>query len=178
MIFNVYMKNIFLVGFMGSGKSSIGKRLSKKLNLNHLDTDRIIEKQNSMSIKEIFNNKDEKFFRKEEFKLITTLSKTKNQIISTGGGLFCNNDIVKYINENSISIYLKYSSEILYERLKSNNEDRPILTHIKNEELKYFIDDLLGERDKYYKKSTITIECNDLTKEEILRKINSLIITG
>ena len=178
MIFNVYMKNIFLVGFMGSGKSSIGKRLSKKLNLNHLDTDRIIEKQNSMSIKEIFNNKDEKFFRKEEFKLITSLCKTKNQIISTGGGLFCNNDIVKYINENGISIYLKYSSEILYERLKSNNEDRPKLAHIKNEKLKSFIDDLLSERDKYYRKSTITIECNDLKKEEILRKINSLIITG
>ena len=64
-----------------------------------MDTDRIIEKQNSMSIKEIFNNKDEKFFRKEEFKLITSLSKTKNQIISTGGGLFCNNDIIKYINK-------------------------------------------------------------------------------
>ena len=177
MIFNVYMKNIFLVGFMGSGKSSIGKRLSKKLNLNHLDTDRIIEKQNSMSIKEIFNNKDEKFFRKEEFKLITSLSKTKNQIISTGGGLFCDNDIIKCINVNGISIYLKYSSEILYERLKSNNEDRPILTHIKNEELKYFIDYLLDEREKYYRKSTITIECNNLKEEDILRKINSLIIT-
>ena len=178
MIFNVHMKNIFLVGFMGSGKSSIGKSLSQKLNLNHLDTDRIIEKQNSMSIKEIFKNKDEKFFRHEEFKLITSLSKTKNQIISTGGGLFCNNDIIKFINKNGISIYLKYSSEILYERLKSNNEDRPILTHIKNEELKSFIDNLLAERDKYYKKSTITVNCNDLKKEEILRKINSLFVTS
>jgi len=163
---------------MGSGKSSIGKRLSKKLNLNHLDTDRIIEKQNSMSIKEIFNNKDEKYFRKEEFKLIASLSKTKNQIISTGGGLFCNNDIIKYINNNGISIYLKYSSEILYERLKSNYEDRPIITYIKHEELKSFIDDLLGQRDKYYRKSKIIIECNDLKKEDILRKINSFIITS
>ena len=125
---------------MGSGKSSIGKSLSQTLNLNHMDTDRIIEKQNSMSIKEIFNKKNEKFFRKEEFKLITSLSKRKNQIISTGGGLFCNNDIIKYINENGISIYLKYSSEILYKRLKSNNEDRPLLTHIKNEELKSYIE--------------------------------------
>ena len=67
------------------------------------------------------------FLDNEEFKLITSLSKTKNQIISTGGGLFCNNDIIKFINKNGISIYLKYSSEILYERLKSNNEDRPII---------------------------------------------------
>ena len=70
----------------------------------------MIEKQNSMSIK-IFKNKDEKFFRHEEFKLITSLSK-QNQIISTGGGLFCNNDIIKFINKNGISIYLKYSSEV------------------------------------------------------------------
>ena len=75
-----------------------------------MDTDRIIGKQNSMSIKEIhLRIKMKKFFGKEEFKLITSLSKTKNQIISTGGGLFCNNDIGKFINKNGISIYLKYS---------------------------------------------------------------------
>ena len=116
------MKNIFLVGFMGSGKSSIGKSLSQKLNLNHLDTDRMIEKQNSMSIKEIFKNKDEKFFRHEEFKLITSLSKTKNQIISTGGSAVYSSISMHHLMSFSKVIYIDTPLDVVIERIGVGQE--------------------------------------------------------
>ena len=88
------MQNIYLVGFMGSGKSTIGKKLSKKLNLKFLDTDKIIEKKNSMTINQIFYNQGEKFFRNEEKRLLIVLNKYKKTIISTGGGFVCNSRII------------------------------------------------------------------------------------
>ena len=163
---------------MGSGKTTIGKKLAEIFNLKFLDTDKIIEKKNRMTINQIFNKHGEKYFRNEEKKIITDLKKHKNSIISTGGGFVCYNNIMNIINQDYITIYLKYSSEILYERLKKEKEKekRPILKNIKKKELKYFITNLLSNREKYYEKSKVIIECTNLNDQKILRKINSMII--
>ena len=94
--------------------------------------------------------------------------------------LIINNKKITFTQMSSIDEinWKKFDVDYVFECTGKFNSKEKLLAHIKNEKLKYFIDDLLAERDKYYRKSTITIECNDLKKEEILRKINSLIITG
>ena len=160
---------------MGSGKSTIGKKLSKKLNLNFLDTDKIIEKKNSMTINQIFYNKGEKYFRNEEKKLLIELNKYKKTIISTGGGFVCNSRIIDLINKNNFTIYLKYKSETLYKRLLKEKQNRPLLKNLKEPDLKKLIENLLFSREKYYNKSKIIIECKEINENEILREIYSTI---
>ncbi len=160
---------------MGSGKSTIAKMLSREIYFEHIDTDSIIEKQNCMTVNQIFKKKGVEYFRNEESKLIDKILNKNKIVISTGGGFVCNNDIIKKINKNDISIYLKLTSKKLYERLKFNHKKRPLLLNIKSDKLKKYINDLLSERENYYSKSKIIIDCNKLSKEEILRKINSLI---
>jgi len=169
------MQNIYLVGFMGSGKSTIGKKISEKLNLKFLDTDKIIEKKNSMTINQIFYNQGEKYFRNEEKKLLIELNKYKKTIISTGGGFVCNSRIIDLINKNNFTIYLKYKSETLYKRLLKEKQNRPLLKNLKESDLKKFIENLLFSREKYYNKSKIIIECKEINENEILREIYSTI---
>ena len=160
---------------MGCGKSTIAEKLSKEINFKHIDTDSIIEEQNSMSISEIFKNKDEKYFRNEEYKILEKILNQKRIVVSTGGGFVCSRDIMNKINKNNLSIYLKLSADNLHKRLKSNYKKRPLLSNIEAEKLKYFINSLLIKREEFYAKSSIIIDCNELNKKEILRKINSLV---
>ena len=160
---------------MGCGKSTIAEKLSKEINFKHIDTDSIIEEQNSMSISEIFKNKDEKYFRNEEYKILEKILNQKRIVVSTGGGFVCSRDIMNKINKNNLSIYLKLTADNLHKRLKLNYKKRPLLSNIKTEKLKEFINSLLIKREEFYAKSNIIIDCNELNKKEILRKINTLI---
>ena len=103
---------------MGCGKSTIAEKLSKEINFKHIDTDSIIEEQNSMSISEIFKNKDEKYFRNEEYKILEKILNQKRIVVSTGGGFVCSRDIMNKINKNNLSIYLKLTADNLHKRLK------------------------------------------------------------
>lgn len=160
---------------MGCGKSTIAEKLSKEINFKHIDTDTIIEEQNSMSISEIFKNKDEKYFRNEEYKVLEKILNQKRIVVSTGGGFVCSRDIMNKINKSNLSIYLKLTADNLHKRLKLNYKKRPLLSNIKEEKLKEFINSLLIKREEFYAKSNIVIDCNELNKKEILRKINTLI---
>jgi|TARA_B110000263_G_scaffold35016_1_gene26773 shikimate kinase len=170
------MSNIYLIGFMGSGKTTIGNALSAILNFDFLDTDKEIEKRNLISIKDIFKTKGESFFRNEEAKIIKNIPKLKNTVIATGGGFPCFNNHIDILNSLGTTIYLSYDIETLYLRLK-NNDNRPLINEENQKELKSYIKNLLSERIKTYNKSKHTILCNNLTVNEILREINSLIIS-
>ena len=108
------MPNIYLIGFMGSGKSTLGTLLSNSLNFNFIDTDKLIEKRNSMSISNIFKTKGELFFRNEETKIIKEIIKLKKTIVSTGGGMPCFNNNIETLNKYGKTIYLDYDIESLY----------------------------------------------------------------
>jgi len=170
------MSNIYLIGFMGSGKTTIGNALSAILNFDFLDTDKEIEKRNLISIKDIFKTKGESFFRNEEAKIIKNIPKLKNTVIATGGGFPCFNNHIDILNSLGTTIYLSYDIETLYLRLK-NNDNRPLINEENQKELKSYIKNLLSERITTYNKSKHTILCNNLTVNEILREINSLIIS-
>ena len=162
-------KNIVFLGMMGSGKSTVGKLVSKKLNLNFFDIDNEIENKTKMKIKDIFEKKGETFFRKLEEKMsISFLSKNKG-VVSLGGGAFLNKNIQKEILENHLSVWLKWDDATLIKRIK-NSKKRPVASKLNEEELKKLIKD----RSKVYSKADLKIKCDNLTKDEILDKLIKL----
>ncbi len=162
-------KNLVLVGMMGSGKSTIGYLLSKKLKLKFLDIDNLIEKEMNMTIKEIFQEKGEKYFRNLEEKITIKYLNLKNSVISLGGGAFNNQIIRNEVIKNNFSFWLNCSNSVLISRIKKNTK-RPIankLNMIKFEEL-------MNKRSKIYSKANFKINCNKLSKNEIITKIIEL----
>ena len=158
--------NIVFLGMMGSGKSSIGKIISKKLKLDFYDVDNIIEEHLKMKISEIFSKKGEFFFRKIEEKITMDTLKKKNILLALGGGSFLNKNIRNEILKKHLSFWLYLNDFILIQRIK-NNPKRPIAFTSTKEELV----DLIKKRSKVYSKALYRINCNNLTKYKIALKI-------
>tara|TARA_B100001287_G_C22681774_1_gene530852 strand:- start:1528 stop:2058 length:531 start_codon:yes stop_codon:yes gene_type:complete len=163
-------KNICLIGLMGSGKSVIGKDLSKIYNFKFLDSDMEIERETGETINSIFLNYGEEYFREKEEKVCLKLLDLENYIISLGGGSILNKKIREKLNKNSHSIYLKVEIDILLGRLK-NSKKRPLLNNINKREI---LEKLYKERKIFYNKADLIIK-NNFNKNEILAKINSSI---
>jgi len=159
-------ENIVFLGMMDSGKTSLGSLISKKLNLDFYDTDDLIEKKIGMKISKIFKEKGEPFFRKIEEKTSLEILKKNNVVIALGGGAFLNKKVHKEILENHLSFWLKWNDKILIQRVK-NSSKRPLASNLNNDELL----DLMKKRSKIYSKADFKINCNDLTKKQIIDKI-------
>ena len=155
---------------MGVGKSTLGKIVAKKQELEFIDVDLVIENKLSMTVTEIFKNKGESFFRKEEEKEALKSLKKSNCVIALGGGAFINNTIRENVLKNSISVWLDIDLKIINTRIKRNDK-RPLLNKENNQEK---IKQLYEERKNIYKSSNYKINCNNLSKEEIVKKIISL----
>ena len=162
----ILKKNLVFLGMMGSGKSSIGYLVSKKLNLVFADIDNLIEKENGLSISEIFKNKGESFFRSLEEKITLKALKEVNTIISLGGGGFINNKIRNEVLINHFSFWLNWDESILIKRIK-NSKKRPLAFQATDQKIKK----LIKQRIKIYSKAQFKINCNKLTKTEIVNKI-------
>ena len=159
--------NLVLLGMMGSGKSTIGLSLSKRLNTNFFDIDKIIEREQNMKVNEIFEKKGEKFFRSLEEKITLSALKSKNSIISLGGGSWLNEKIRKETNiNNNVSFWLNWDTSVILERIKKNNK-RPLIKNLNDSE----IVKLILKRSKIYAKANYEIDCNRLTKDKIIKKI-------
>ena len=163
--------NITICGMMGSGKSSIGKLIAKKINYNFIDTDILIEKKENKSINQIFAENGEEYFRALEKKITLNYLNNKKTIISLGGGAILNKDIRLAIKLNSFNIYLKSNKFVLKKRLE-RSKSRPLL---KNVILDEKLDELLNQREKFYNNADLIIN-NDKkignTINEILKFIS------
>ena len=159
-------KNIVFLGMMGSGKSSIGQLVSRKLNIPFIDIDNLIEEYAGMSIAEIFENNGEDYFRNLEEKITLKSLKFKKSVIALGGGGFINNKIRHNILTNHISFWLSWSESILLKRIRGSKK-RPLVFKSTDKEIKAIID----KRIKIYSKAQFKINCNKLTKSEIQKKI-------
>ncbi len=159
-------ENLIFLGMMGSGKSSIGSLVAKKLQLNFIDIDNEIETELGLSIKKIFETKGENYFRKFEEKITLKKLKLKPVVISLGGGAFTNRNIRKEVIKNHLSFWLNWSDEILVNRIK-NSKKRPLVSNASENE----IIDLIKKRSNIYSKALYKIECDSLTKKEIVEKI-------
>lgn len=159
---------IFLLGFMGCGKSTLGKKLANKLDIPFFDLDKIIEEQIGISIAEIFKTKGEEYFRTLETQVLKQLIyKQAKFVIATGGGAPCFNNNIELINESGTSIYLKYNEGILASRLINAKANRPLIANKTKEDLIVFITNLLKAREQFYLKSKIVVEGNNITANQI-----------
>ncbi len=174
------VKTIFLIGFMASGKSTVGRLLSKRLGFSFIDTDKLIEQEEGIGIPEIFKLKGEDYFRELESRIlkgIVNSGKIRNSVVATGGGLPCFGDNLKIIKDNGVVIYLKVDVEDIINRI-DNADKRPVFKELLDgKELKERIRSLLDYREYYYNQADIVIY-NDSSKtpfvvvEEILKDLN------
>jgi len=160
---------------MGSGKSSVGEKLSAIISYDYLDLDNYIQQKEGKTISEIFKNKGEIYFRTIESKYLEEIIGTAdNTVISLGGGTPCYGQNMKTIksSKNASSVYLKTSIASLSERLFSERDERPLISHLKNrEELNEFIGKHLFERFSYYDQSDITVNTDQKTIDEVVEAI-------
>ena len=172
------MKKIVLLGYMASGKSEIGKLVSKKMNLPFFDLDYLIENELSKSINQIFEEKGEIFFRKKEHELfVAKINSDESYVLSLGGGTPCyanNHELLK--NDGITSIYLKASIATLAERLKRNTTKRPLLQNLSESELSDYIAKHLFDRSFYYNQAKFTITVDGKSPLEIVAEIEKILL--
>ena len=160
-------KNLVLTGMMGVGKSTIGRKLAKELNIKFVDVDKLIEAKEKSTITAIFKKKGEIYFRKIERKTTLDILKKSNLVIALGGGAFLDNVVRKETLRSSISIWLDLSTRSIIKRLK-NIKKRPLLDE-KN--LEVSINKIYSERKKIYNQSNLRVKCDLLEIDQIIKKI-------
>ena len=159
-------ENLVFLGMMGSGKSSIGLLVAKKLQLNFIDIDNEIEKELGKKITDIFKENGEDFFRKIEEKITLKKLKVNSSVISLGGGAFTNRNIRKEVLKNHLSFWLNWNYKILLNRIK-NSQKRPLAINSSDNE----IVNLIQKRSNIYAKALFEIKCDNLSKNEVVNKI-------
>ena len=159
-------KNIVLLGMMGSGKTSVGKKLSKKLNLEFIDIDNKIEINEKKTISDIFKINGEKYFRKVEENISLEYLVLENKIISLGGGGYINLQIRKQCSKNCSTFWLNWNNETIIKRIYKSKK-RPLAMKFNSFQMKK----LIIERAKIYNLSDYKINCDKLDKGQIIKKI-------
>lgn len=162
---------IYLIGFMGSGKTTIGKKLARKLAYDFIDLDSLIESKIGISITGYFEEFGEERFRLIEQQALKNSFKLKNTIISTGGGAPCFFDNMNEINQNGFSIYLKADIPLIISRLQEGKEQRPLIKNKNPEELKKYISELLSTRETYYKEANLVVNAKSLNIKTLIEKL-------
>ncbi|MFA5298195.1 MAG: shikimate kinase [Lutibacter sp.] len=163
---------IVLLGYMASGKSAVGKILAEKLDIQFVDLDSFIEEHEQLSITAIFSIKGEIYFRKkEEEYLLKLLNLNKKLIISLGGGTPCYGNNMEFIENKTTSFYLKASIDTIFERIKNETFQRPLVASIGIENLKEYIAKHLFERNPFYERADHTILANQKSVNQIVDEI-------
>lgn len=165
------MAKVYLVGFMGVGKSTIGKKLGELLGYKTLDLDDAFEEKYKITIKSFFQKYDETLFRILESRILDTSFDMDNVIISSGGGTPCFHNNINKMNANGITVYLKMSIPSLVDRLQNAKRPRPLLPDKQADSLKKFTALKLKERSPDYERAHITIEAENIDYDVLVEKI-------
>lgn len=162
---------VFLIGFMGSGKSVLGRKLANALKHDYYDLDKYIEQKYKMSVNSLFFQFDENIFRNLETKSLEEISSKKSFICSLGGGTPCFNSNLKIIKNSGTSIYLKLDAKTLTNRLINSKTKRPLITNLNEEELLYKVEKMLKERESFYSQADIIVEALNIKADDIINRI-------
>lgn len=165
-------QRVYLIGFMGSGKSTLGRWLANAMDgWTFIDMDQFIESKYHKTIPQIFADKGEEGFRKMEALSLKELSTFENVIIGTGGGTPCFFDNMERMNSTGLSIYLKLSPQIIYDRLQTSKTPRPLILDKHGDELLNFIADKLKERESFYMQASIIADANEWEVQDFVEAI-------
>jgi shikimate kinase len=154
------MNRIFIIGYMGAGKTTVGKALAKELNIEFYDLDWYIEARMRKTVKQIFDEQGEEGFRRIEKNMLHEVGEFENVIVSCGGGTPCFFDNMEFMNQQGETVYLKATPEVLYGHLKMGKTVRPLLLNKTPEEVQVFINEQLQKRESFYKKAKHTLDVN------------------
>jgi len=163
---------IFLVGFMGSGKTHWGRLWSADNPFSFVDLDHTIEKEEGKTIAKIFEEKGEDYFRQLETTTLRSFGENENIIIACGGGTPCFNNNMQWMNEHGVTVYLRATPKQLANRLAKEQEQRPLLHSVDKHELENFIEQKLNEREAFYSEAQIIFDEENATVETIKEIIN------
>ena len=166
---------ISLVGYMGSGKTTIGKDLAKALGYEFIDLDQYIANKYQLSVPEIFKQFGELGFRKRERESLHEVLHNTNIVLSVGGGTPVYYDNMAYINSHSISFFLRVQLPQLIKRLEFKKQARPLIAHLENEQLTEFVAKHLFERNPFYQQATYTLNINSQNQSEVLNEIMAIL---
>ncbi|MDO4461318.1 MAG: shikimate kinase [Bacteroidia bacterium] len=155
-------QRVFLIGFMGAGKTTIGKYVARDMGWTFIDMDQRFEREQGCTISQFFAEKGEAAFRQEETNLLRKLAQEDKVIVSTGGGTPCSDENIKIMRESGEVIYINVEPEILCKRLSTAKANRPLIANKTDEELLSFIEDKLNEREKYYRQASIIVDGDKL----------------
>jgi shikimate kinase len=164
---------IYIIGFMGSGKTTAGKKLASLLGWTFTDLDKKIEEHTGKTIPEIFSQNGEDYFRNIEKHLLRNFKSSKNILISTGGGTPCYSDNMDFMLETGLTLYLKLTPAELKSRLSESKGERPLIKDLEKAKLQSFIEEKLADREKWYDRSDITVEGIDLDINMLLSLVKS-----
>jgi len=166
---------IYIIGFMGSGKTTAGKKLASLLGWSFIDLDKKIEENEGKTIPEIFSENGEEYFRIAESRLLKKLDIGKDTVISTGGGTPCYGDNMNIMLQSGLTVYLKLTPLQLRSRLSESKGDRPLIKDMDHEKLLSFINEKLSVRENYYNRSAITVDGFDLDINSLLSRVKSML---
>lgn len=159
---------IFIIGYMGAGKSTIGKKLAGRLGVPFIDLDDAFEEKYKYSIPNFFDHFGEERFREFEYQCLKEIIRTYDDaVIATGGGTACFNNNMALMNARGKTVYIKMHSRSLAHRLKCARRLRPVVRDIRNERMQDFVEEQLSERENYYKGAHITVKGEDLDVKEL-----------
>ncbi|NBC83318.1 MAG: AAA family ATPase [Bacteroidetes bacterium] len=167
---------IFLIGFMGSGKTTVGKKLANLLNYTFMDMDQYIEYEEGRSVSQIFELAGEDYFRQAESRALHALLQKEDIVVATGGGTPCFNNNMKLITQNSIAIYLKLSPKAFVSRVYDPNTNRPLIKGKSREELEKYAEELLSKREPYYTQAKHIVNAINEGPGEIAYKVKTLLL--
>ncbi len=153
---------IYIIGFMGSGKTTAGKKLASLLGWSFIDLDRKIEEQTGYTIPELFSMHGEDYFRDAESKALKSLDNESKTVVSTGGGTPCWGNNMEYMLSAGLTIYLKLTPAQLKSRLSESTGERPLIKNLDSDSIQGFIEKKLAYREKWYNKADITLEGFDI----------------
>ena len=163
------MTRIFLIGYMGAGKTTVGKALSKELGIPFYDLDWYIESRRRKTVSQIFTEQGEEAFRKIEYNMLHEVAEFENVIISCGGGTPCFFDNIDYMNRQGQVVFLKASPQVLYKHLLMAKTERPLLKGKSPEELIDFIREQLEKRELFYSKAKYTLDVSLMDNYEKIK---------
>lgn len=173
------MIRVILIGYMGAGKTTVGKELAKSLGVTFYDLDWYIESRMRKSVKQIFDEGGEEKFRRIEHNMLHEVAEFENVVISCGGGTPCFYDNMEYLNQQGETVYLQSQPEVLMQHLKMGKGVRPLLLNKTQEEIKEFITAQLKEREQFYLKAKHVLNVNLMDShakvEEHIQRIKDML---